>query len=236
LKAFGVPPDGGTPTAVVIAPMPIMSSYLRPGLHHCRIGGDHIFFDLPADRYFLLPPHFHFAFESYLSGAPSGDALSQLLVAGLIGPVQADDLSVPPTFTLPTASLVDCPLGIASMPRTLRVIWMQRRVRSELRRVGILDIMAQLERSRPRNTSCDERVSQNIAAAFLLSRRLVSAEDQCLVRGIAMKRLLAQRGCDARLVFGVTMPFSAHCWVQAEDVVLTDTLDIVRRYQPIFAV
>ncbi len=51
-----------------------------------------------------------------------------------------------------------------------------------------------------------------------------------------MKRLLAQRGCDARLVFGVTMPFSAHCWVQAEDVVLTDTLDIVRRYQPIFAV
>jgi hypothetical protein len=32
------------------------------------------------------------------------------------------------------------------------------------------------------------------------------------------------------------MPFSAHCWVQADDVVLTDTLDIIRRYQPIFAV
>jgi len=220
----------------VIAPMPITSYYLRPGLHYCRVGDDHIFFDLPADRYFLLPPHFHFAFESYLSGAPSDHALSQLLTAGLIGPLQADDLLAPPTFALPAASLVDCPLGIASVPHILRVIWMQRRARAELRRVGIFDIVAQLERGRPRNTSCDERVSQNIAAAFLLSQQLVPAADQCLVRGIAMKRLLAQRGCDARLVFGVTMPFSAHCWVQAEDVVLTDTLDIIRRYQPIFAV
>jgi len=236
LKAFGVPPDGGTPTAVVITPMPSMSSYLRPGLHHCRIGDDRIFFDLRADRYFLLPRHFHSAFESYLTGAPSDHALSQLLTAGLIRPVQAEDLLAPPTFMLPAASLVDCPLGTSSVPHILQVIWMQRRVRAELRRVGMLDIVRQLERSRPRNNSCDERVSQNIAAAFLLSRRLVSAEDQCLVRGIAMKRLLAQRGCDARLVFGVTMPFSAHCWVQAEDVVLTDTLDIVRRYQPIFAV
>jgi hypothetical protein len=113
---------------------------------------------------------------------------------------------------------------------------MQGRARAELRRDGILDIVARLERDRPRNASCDERVIQNAAAAFLHSRRLVSAADQCLVRGIAMKRLLAQRGCDASLVFGVTMPFSAHCWVQASDVVLTDTLDIIRRYQPIFAV
>ncbi|WP_295326785.1 lasso peptide biosynthesis B2 protein [uncultured Sphingopyxis sp.] len=113
---------------------------------------------------------------------------------------------------------------------------MQRRASVELRRDSLLEIVERLGRGRPRNASCGERVCQNIAAAFLRSRRLVSAEDQCLVRGIAMKRMLAQRGCDARLVFGVTMPFSAHCWVQAGDVVLTDTLDIVRRYQPIFAV
>jgi hypothetical protein len=131
---------------------------------------------------------------------------------------------------------VDGTLGAASTPQILRAIWMQGRARAELRRDGILDIVARLERDRPRNASCDERVIQNTAAAFLHSRRLVSAADQCLVRGIAMKHLLAQRGCDARLVFGVTMPFSAHCWVQADDVVLTDTLDIIRRYQPIFAV
>lgn len=216
--------------------MSIVSLHLRPGLHHRRIGGDHIFFDLPADRYFLLPPHFHPAFDSYLNGGPSDHALSQLLDAGLICTVQADGSPAPLAFTHPVASLVDGPLGAASAPQILRAIWMQRRARAELRRDSLLEIVERLERGRPPNASCVERVSQNIAAAFLRSQRLVSAVDQCLVRGIAMKRLLARRGCDAKLVFGVTMPFSAHCWVQAGDVVLTDTLDIIRRYQPIFAV
>jgi len=30
------------------------------------------------------------------------------------------------------------------------------------------------------------------------------------------------------------MPFAAHCWVQAGDQVLTDPLDVVLHYQPIF--
>src|SRR3546814_12137991 len=105
---------------------------------------------------------------------------------------------------------------------------MQLRASTELRRDSLLKIIERLGRGRLRNASCGERVSQNIAAAFLRSQRLVSAADQCLVRGIAMKRMLAQRGCDARLVLGVTMPFSAHCWVQAGDVVLTATLEIGR--------
>ena len=236
MKAIGVPPNGGTPTAVVIEPLSTVSLRLRPGLHHRRISGNHIFFDLPADRYFLLPPHFHSAFDSYLNGAPSDDALSLLLAASLIGPAEAEAPLVRPELTLPTASLVDYQLGSASALQILQAIWMQHRARGDLRRDGILDIVKRLERGRPPNAPCDERVSQNIAAAFLRSRYLVSAADQCLVRGIAMKRLLARRCCDARLVFGVTVPFSAHCWVQVGDLVLTDTLDIIHRYQPIFAV
>ncbi|WP_447952956.1 lasso peptide biosynthesis B2 protein [Sphingopyxis chilensis] len=236
MNAIGVPPNGGTPAVAAIVPLPTMPLQLRPGLYHRRIGGDHIFFDLSADRYFLLPPHLRAAFDSYLNGRPSAPALSELLAAGLIGPGQAEDSPTPLAFTHAVESLVDGPLGAASTPQILRAIWMQGRARAELRRDGILDIVARLERDRSRNASCDERVIQNTAAAFLHSRRLVSAADQCLVRGIAMKRLLAQRGCDASLVLGVTMPFSAHCWVQASDVVLTDTLDIIRRYQPIFAV
>lgn len=236
MKAIGVPPKGGTPAVVAIVPLSILPLYLRQGLYHRRIGGDHVFFDLPADRYFLLPPHLRPAFDSYLDEAPSDHALSQLLSAGLIGPIHADGVPAQADFTHPAASLVDGPLGATSAPQILRAIWMQRRVRAELRRDGLLEIVARLERGRPRNNSCDERVSQNIAAAFLRSQRLISAADQCLVRGIAMKRLLAQRGCNGTLVFGVTMPFSAHCWVQVDDVVLTDRLEIIRRYQPIFAV
>lgn len=49
-----------------------------------------------------------------------------------------------------------------------------------------------------------------------------------------MRRMLQRRGCQSCLVFGVTMPFAAHCWVQAGDKVLTDPLDVVLHYQPIF--
>lgn len=49
-----------------------------------------------------------------------------------------------------------------------------------------------------------------------------------------MRRLLA--GPDARLLIGVTMPFSAHCWVQVGDTVLTDSLDLVLSFQPILSV
>ncbi|KTE17803.1 hypothetical protein ATE71_01525 [Sphingopyxis sp. H115] len=178
----------------------------------------------------------HSAFDSFLNEAPSDHTLSQLLAVGLICPVHAEAVPAHAALTHPATSLVDGPLLAASMPQILRAIWMQRRARAELRRDGIVDIVARLERDRPGNASYNERLGQNIAAAFLRSMRLVSAADQCLVRGIAMKRLLAQRGCDASLVFGVTMPFSAHCWVQIGDVVLTDTLDIIRRYQPIFSV
>ena len=52
-------------------------------------------------------------------------------------------------------------------------------------------------------------------------------------RGIAIRRVLAGKGCDARLVIGVTLPFAAHCWVQLGSAVLTDPLDVVLPYTPI---
>lgn len=48
-----------------------------------------------------------------------------------------------------------------------------------------------------------------------------------------MKRMLARQGCHADLVIGVTLPFSAHCWVQLGSTVLTDSLDLVQAYKPI---
>src|SRR3546814_15390152 len=110
-----------------------MPLQLRPGLYHRRIGGDHIFFDLPADRYFLLPPHLHAAFDSYLDEAPSDHVHSRLLAAGLIGPAH-EGAPVPAAFTHPAASLVDGPRGAASAPQILREIWRQRRASTELRR------------------------------------------------------------------------------------------------------
>ena len=48
-----------------------------------------------------------------------------------------------------------------------------------------------------------------------------------------MAHMLFQEGIGAQIVFGVTMPFAAHCWVQQGDVVLNDALDRVLRFRPI---
>ena len=56
----------------------------------------------------------------------------------------------------------------------------------------------------------------------------------CLLDSIALVRFLARRGLYAQLVFGVTDdPFSAHCWVQAGDLVLNDTVGDVSAHTPI---
>src|SRR3546814_15197290 len=54
---------------------------------------------------------------------------------------------------------------------------------------------------------------QSTAAAFVRAWRYRNATDQCLVRSIAMRAMLARRGLGSDLVIGVMLPFSAHFWL-----------------------
>lgn len=65
----------------------------------------------------------------------------------------------------------------------------------------------------------------------------IPGEGACLQRAYQMRRLLASRGHKTIWVFGVrTWPFAAHCWLQANDQVIADRLERIRRYTPIMAV
>jgi len=60
---------------------------------------------------------------------------------------------------------------------------------------------------------------------------------KCLLQSFMLLRLLHRSGHDAAWVFGVsTWPFRAHCWLQCGEVVLNDTFERVRTYQPIMVV
>jgi hypothetical protein len=133
-------------------------------------------------------------------------------------------------------SLVDEPSAKASMAATLCCIWEQRRARRDLQNNSLADIVSRLRRSSDQSSPSSADDCREIAAAFVRAKRYMSSDDQCLVRGIAMTRMLGRRGVAASLVFGVTMPFAAHSWVQVGDTVLTDSLDMVLHYRPIFAV
>lgn len=213
-----------------------MTLALRSGLHYRRFDTDYVFFDLPVDRYFLLSGVVANRFGRFVSGRASAADHECLLSRNFLTEASEGDTAGGCKPPVATASLIDAPVAEAPLGMAVASLWAQRRARRELRLRSLADIVGAFGDERIDMSPSNDEVCGEIAAAFLRARRYAPAIDQCLVRGIAMKRMLLQRGCAASLVFGVTMPFAAHCWVQAGETVLIDPLDIVLHYQPIFAV
>ncbi len=209
---------------------------LRSGLHHRHFEGAVVLFDLSADRYFLLTDHTAKRFDRVLAGRGTSADKDQLRSLGLLADDADGSLGLATLPPLAARSLVDEPSAQASMAATIGCIWEQRRARRDLQNNSLANIVTDLGRRSDRLAPSSADDCREIAAAFVRAARYLSSDDQCLVRGISMTRMLARRGVAASLVFGVTMPFAAHSWVQVGDTVLTDTLDVVLHYQPIFAV
>lgn len=213
-----------------------MSAMLRSGLHHCHFDGAVVLFDLTADRYFLLTDQSAERFDRVLAGRGTSADKDHLRSLGLLA---GDADGNPELATLPpmaARSLLDEPSAKASMAATISCIWEQRRARRDLQKYSLSDIVNGLGRRSDRLAPSGADDCREIAATFVRAKRYMSSDDQCLVRGIAMTRMLGRSGVAASLVFGVTMPFAAHSWVQVGDTVLTDSLDMVLHYRPIFAV
>lgn len=213
-----------------------MNLALRSGLHYQQFDTEFVFFDLAADRYFLLSGNAAGCFDGFLRERANPSDREFLRSRAILdeGPQSSGHAFVKPARA--TASLVDTPVADARASTTIGALWAQRRARRDLRHRRLADILFEMRGRSSGPPSRGGEISGNVAAAFVRARRYSPAIDQCLVRGIAMKRMLTRQGCSASLVFGVTMPFAAHCWVQADETVLTDPLDIILHYQPIFAV
>ncbi|MGV7122378.1 lasso peptide biosynthesis B2 protein [Sphingopyxis sp. 550A] len=196
-----------------------------------------MFLDLPAGRYFLIEGRTSQAFAHFLEQRASDDEQAVLLDQQLICPASGLANANLPLPQAVAASLIDQPLPDAPWLDTLRAIAAQRRARFDIRRHPVFEITQRIgERLGKYSPEGRQETYVRVAAAFQRARRYAPATDRCLERGIAMRRILARAGCDARLVFGVTLPFAAHCWVQTGKAVLTDPLDVVLRYKPILAV
>lgn len=71
-------------------------------------------------------------------------------------------------------------------------------------------------------------------SAFDQTALILGRTDRCLVRSLAMFSILRGHGVSAALVIGVRSdPFSAHAWVQHDDIVLNDSVDQINNYAPI---
>ena len=82
-----------------------------------------------------------------------------------------------------------------------------------------------------------ERARTLVAIFSWLRPFFFTSRDACLFEALALGRFLASYGIYPQWVFGVqARPFTAHCWLQHEGVVLNDTVEHVSRYSPIMLV
>jgi len=217
-----------------------MSLRLRAGLSWCLSGGQSVFLDLARDRYFCLPPETDRAFRRWVAGeAISPVERDRLVAASVLMPGERAGHSA--TFCPP--ALRDLGLERSGEVHPLDVMMAaasQLRARFSLWRAPIARLVSHLAAGRPAVPLGPDRAAVGlrcVALAFRAATLLLRAQDQCLPRAIAARRLCARHGLEASLVFGVRLdPFTAHSWVQAGDAVVVGDLEQVRLFTPILVV
>ncbi|WP_029911569.1 lasso peptide biosynthesis B2 protein [Caulobacter sp. UNC358MFTsu5.1] len=211
--------------------------HLRPDVHAARVGQDIVLLDVGRGEYLCLADAAQ-AFELPPAGPArilDPDLAEDAAALGLLGGGAQRPVSWPaaPRADLPTDA------GRAIGPRDLAdglAVFAALLRHYYGRAFPYLVAYAQ----RPRAAAAPVRLTPALTDQVQAFRRLLPwapFQGVCLYRSFLLLAFLRRRGLDARWVFGVrTWPFEAHCWLQADDVVLDDTLDHVRPFTPIFAV
>ena len=78
---------------------------------------------------------------------------------------------------------------------------------------------------------------EQLAKAFEAWSPWIPFQGDCFFRCFMLLRVIQRAGYDCHWAFGVkTWPFYAHCWLQAEDVALTDYAEVLTPFTPILTV
>lgn len=213
-----------------------MTDFLATYIHAVAVGPDLVVLDLRADTYFCLVGAAEFV-DIHPGGAVSfrGQAASVALrKAGMLALVAPDRPRIPPTPI--RAAGLDW-VGAPSMRNRCRFLATAVQM---LRTPGDATVADHL-RAKPLRRRAHAGIAQDevIGQTALFARWLpwVPSQGACLYRASFLRRFLAASGLTADWVFGVTTwPFSAHCWLQAGDLLLDDDLDRVATYTPLMVV
>jgi hypothetical protein len=221
---------------------------LREDLSCCDVDGHLIFLDVAQDRYFKLSDALEKAmrrFQAYEDVAPT---LVESLVAAqiLVETSNPEARAARVNIRHPTCSALEQPIAAAGQRidmaiafEVMAIVWLTRR---QLKARAFKTNLDKASAYRDRKTSASEDATPDAAKGRLLqasgqfarARRYVPIEPTCLLDSLSLLRFLSRRKLFANIVFGVAPePFAAHCWVQAGDMVLNETLSDANAHTPI---
>ena len=194
----------------------------------CEIDGQLVFLDIAKDRYFQLTDNLN------------RETLAYIQQSGLSEWHQPSWLPRPLELARPCRTLDANANGPFNLADVARAMWAQRRVERRLALKGFAPMLRDLRRTinvRTANADVSSDAAHRMISAFNHSQLIRTAADRCLPRSIALALCLATWRVGTQVVIGVKIaPFGAHCWVQAGDLVLNESVEEVQRYQPIIAI
>lgn len=219
---------------------------LREDLSFCEVDGQVVFLDTAHDRYFQLPESMKHAFRAFLDdGDGKGAAIGPLVGQNILveTPIVQHQRPSFPHIRPHRSALEQHPAAskmemwvLLEVLATVHATW--RHLRKRRFKTILDDVVAYRTRSADPNTTCSHPSTEpeiiKAATQFNSARRYVPIETSCLLDSLSLLSFLSRRRLWANIVFGVALnPFSAHCWVQADDVALNETVSDANVYTPI---
>jgi hypothetical protein len=207
----------------------------------CVNGGHALFLDIERNRYFRLAPNRDATVRALIEGESiCEDELQALLRLGIVVEQGIDAVPLaPPSVIPPARSLVEHQGAECSGPHwplLPEIAWLLAVARARLRWKEFASVMKSLA---ARKESIEDNVygADDVALAFVNTRRLAPFPSVCLADSLALLAFLLRRDIRADLVIGVkSRPFGAHCWVQRGDIILNSPLDDAAMFTPILVV
>lgn len=204
---------------------------LAQGVHAVPIGDDLILLDLAADDYLLFPNCGDVAVDGERLRGPM-DALLELAAAELLhsGPVRPAGVAPPP---LPLRRL---PEVAGSRPRLGEIAAFGRIWADRAWRRPTLAGLATAYANRTGRRDDLEAISAR-AETFFQLLPFAPRTGACLFQAELLLRFLNAKGLDADWVFGVrAWPFLAHCWLQVDDVCVSQSAETLSHFHPILVI
>lgn len=225
----------------------------------CSSGDYVVMLDVRHDRYFALDKSKAAPLDALVPGWPGRSTslsgadtdlepalVSALLQRGMITetPGQGKD-ATPVRIPPPTTQLVGDDERTRSTIRLLNIFAFFSAVvtaKIALRFLSFEQVICKVRRRKKSRSNAMramdiERIKQLVGTFQNLRVFINSSKNQCLYDSLVLLNFLCRYHVFPGWIFGVqACPFSAHCWVQFDDVVFNDSVEHAGQYTPIMLV
>lgn len=210
----------------------------KPGVSFGLIEGRAVFLDAGRDRYAALPADLERGFAEIvaLGGQVELEAPTtrRLLETGLFQLGERDQTLRPLDRALPSQGLENARRRFSAIDvaQVWRLVAGARRMVRSKSFASALDDPA-IDRHH-RIVARPSSAPRELARRFNQARALVPIAPNCLTDSLALRRWLARRGHRCDLVVAARLePFAAHCWIEAQGIVLNDAPERIATFVPI---